>query len=37
MLAYGLISFFKLHKASKNIEEDEEVVELIKKQLFSVY
>ncbi|MES2812338.1 MAG: LysE family transporter [Bacteroidota bacterium] len=37
MLAYGLISFFKLHKASKNIEEDEEVVELIKKNYFSLF
>ncbi|MFC7774856.1 LysE family translocator [Flavobacterium sp. GCM10027622] len=37
MLTYGLISYFKLRKASKNIEEDQEVVELIKKDYFSLF
>lgn len=37
MLTYGLISFFKLRKARKNIDEDAEVVELIKKDYFSLF
>ena len=37
MLTYGLISFFKLRKASKNIEADQEVVELIKKDYLSLF
>lgn len=37
MVAYGLISFLKLHKASKNIEEDAEVVALIKNNYFSLF
>lgn len=37
MVAYGLISFLKLHKASKNIEEDAEVVEIIKNNYFSLF
>ncbi|MFK7001477.1 LysE family translocator [Flavobacterium oreochromis] len=37
MLAYGIISYAKLYKASKNIEEDEEVVDLIKKNYFSLF
>ncbi len=36
MITYGLISYFKLRKASK-LEEDEEVVELIKKDYFSLF
>lgn len=37
MVTYGLISFFKLRKARKNIDEDAEVVELIKKDYFSLF
>ncbi|MFK7049671.1 MULTISPECIES: LysE family translocator [Flavobacterium] len=37
MLAYGIISYAKLYKASKSIEEDEEVVDLIKKNYFSLF
>ncbi|WP_428223926.1 LysE family translocator [Flavobacterium sp.] len=37
MLAYGIISYAKLYKASKNIDEDEEVVDLIKKNYFSLF
>lgn len=36
MVTYGLISFFKLRKAVK-AEEDEEVVELIKKDYLSLF
>lgn len=36
MVSYGLISYFKLRNASK-IEEDEEAVELIKKDYLSLF
>ncbi|WP_313805853.1 LysE family translocator [Flavobacterium sp.] len=37
MFTYGLITFLKLRKAHKNIDPDEEVVELIKKDYFSLF
>lgn len=37
MFTYGLITFLKLRKAHKNIDPDEEVVEMIKKDYFSLF
>jgi len=37
MFTYGLITYLKLRKAHKNIDPDEEVVELIKKDYFSLF
>lgn len=37
MFTYGLITFLKLRKAHKNIDPDEEVVELIKKDYLSLF
>ncbi|WP_347067160.1 LysE family transporter [Flavobacterium sp. WV_118_3] len=37
MFTYGMITFFKLRRQSKSIEEDEEVVELIKRDYFSLF
>ncbi len=37
MFTYGMITFFKLRRQSKSVEEDEEVVELIKKDYLSLF
>lgn len=37
MFTYGLITYLKLRKAHKNIDPDEEVVEMIKKDYFSLF
>lgn len=37
MFTYGMITFFKLRRQSKSIEEDEEVVELIKRDYLSLF
>ncbi|MGX7667881.1 LysE family translocator [Flavobacterium pedocola] len=37
MFTYGLITFLKLRRAHKNIDPDEEVVEMIKKDYFSLF
>ncbi|THF47667.1 LysE family translocator [Flavobacterium supellecticarium] len=37
MFTYGMITFFKLRRQSKSVEEDEEVVELIKRDYFSLF
>ncbi len=37
MFTYGMITFFKLRRQSKSVEEDEEVVELIKRDYLSLF